>query len=194
MAQASTAVEHGASGLGARVGSDKRLRQRRPMFLATGLSYLLDVAILTLYHFAGTTDIRVAASYAVAGAAWTGFTFALSELRINDRFRDHYLTVPQSVSSIAIQLGAIYLAPEVGFYFVSVIFIVMGFGALRMSWRQAALVWTFAAAGLTWLFVCSGQPIAMPMTSPAERALALLCFVTALGRCAFTGLYGSSLR
>ena len=32
------------------------------------------------------------------------------------------------------------------------------------------------------------------MTTDVERALALACFVTAMGRCAFTGLYGSSLR
>lgn len=34
----------------------------------------------------------------------------------------------------------------------------------------------------------------MPMDSFAERHLALLCFVIALGRCAFMGLYGASLR
>ena len=34
----------------------------------------------------------------------------------------------------------------------------------------------------------------MPMGTVIERVLALLCFVTALGRCAFTGLYGTSLR
>lgn len=118
----------------------------------------------------------------------------LSEARFNDRFEDHYLTVPQSFGSISILLGAIYLAPEIGFYFVSVIFVVLGSGALRMSARQTGLVWTYATLGLTYLFAVSGKPIAIPMGTAIERDLALLCFVTALGRCAFTGLYGSSLR
>jgi diguanylate cyclase (GGDEF)-like protein len=34
----------------------------------------------------------------------------------------------------------------------------------------------------------------MPMDNSIQRDLALLCFVSALGRSAFTGLYGSSLR
>jgi diguanylate cyclase len=34
----------------------------------------------------------------------------------------------------------------------------------------------------------------MPMTTWTERALVLACAVTALGRCASTGLYGSSMR
>jgi diguanylate cyclase len=38
------------------------------------------------------------------------------------------------------------------------------------------------------------KPIGLPMVTSAERSLALLCLVSALGRCAFTGLYGSSMR
>jgi diguanylate cyclase (GGDEF)-like protein len=34
----------------------------------------------------------------------------------------------------------------------------------------------------------------MPMMTWTEHALALACFVTATGRCAFAGLYGSALR
>ncbi|MGC2087042.1 MAG: GGDEF domain-containing protein [Bradyrhizobium sp.] len=171
-----------------------RARQRRPMYVAQASSFLLDSAILSLYYLAGTTDAWVAAGYAAGGTAWTALMWAASELHLTDRFKDHYLTVPQSFGSIAIQLTAVYLAPEIGFYFVSIIFIVLGFGALRMSARQASAVWTFSAVGLTFLFICTDRPIAMPMATLTERQLALLCFVTALGRCAFTGLYGSSLR
>src|SRR6476619_3773913 len=63
-----------------------------------------------------------------------------------------------------------------------------------MSARQTGLVWTYATLGLTYLFAVSGKPIAIPMGTAIERDLALLCFVTALGRCAFTGLYGSAFR
>ncbi len=172
----------------------KRARQRRPMYVAQIVSFLLDGAILWLYHLAGRTDPQVAVLYAMAGIAWTALMMAASETHITDRFRDHYLTVPQSIGSIAIQLVAAYQAPEVGFFFICIIFIVLSFGALRMSARQTAMVWTFAAVGLTYLFVCTDKPIAMPMETPVDRQLVLLCFVTALGRCAFTGLYGSAFR
>jgi diguanylate cyclase len=174
--------------------STKRIRWRRQMYLAQGASYLFDAAVLFLYFLAGTTPAFTAVLYLVVGAGWTGLTLALSELNFNESFEDHYLSVPQGIVSVTIQLGAIYLAPEVGFYFVCIIFIVLGFGALRMSARQMGVVWSYAAAGLTVLFTWTDKAIAMPMNTPAESRLALLCFVTALGRFACTGLYGASLR
>ncbi len=175
-------------------GLHKRARQRRTMYLAQGASYVFDTAILLLYHFAGSTGKWAATAYFCAGVGWTAATLVLSEANWNDRFKDHYLTVPQCVGSISIQLLAMFLAPEIGFYFALVIFIVLGFGALRMSSRQAGLVWTYATFGLTFLFVMTDKPIGLPIATSAERTLALLCLVSVLGRCVFTGLYGSSMR
>ncbi|MCK1362297.1 GGDEF domain-containing protein [Bradyrhizobium sp. 199] len=158
------------------------------------VSFILDAAILFLYSLSGTIPGSASAWYLAAGVGWTAITLILSEWHFNDRFRDHYLTVPQSLGSIGIQIAAIYFIPEVGFYFACIIFVVLGFGALRMSARQTGVVWAYAAIGLTSVFTLTSQAIAMPMETFAERHLALLCFVTALGRCAFTGLYGASLR
>ncbi len=174
--------------------TSSRARMRRSTYLAQGISYLLDAAILFLYYLAGTTASATWFVYLAFGIIWTGTTLCLSELHFNDRFKDHYLTVPQSVGSITILLIAVYLAPEVGFYFVCITFVVLGFGALRMSAWQTAFVWTYSTIGLTVLFLIADKPIAMPMATWTERALALVCFVTATGRCAFTGLYGSALR
>ncbi|MGX4770351.1 GGDEF domain-containing protein [Bradyrhizobium guangdongense] len=175
-------------------GVDKRARLRRQMYVAQMASFILDAAILFLYALNGTISVSASAWYVAAGVGWTAIALILSELHFNDRFRDHYLTVPQSLGSIGIELLAIYFIPEVGFYFACIIFVVLGFGALRMSARQTGVVWAYAAIGLTTVFTLTNQRIAMPMDSYADRHLALLCFVTALGRCAFTGLYGASLR
>ena len=164
------------------------------MYLAQGASYVFDAAILLLYHFIGATSLWAATAYFGAGVGWTAATLVLSEANWNDRFKDHYLTVPQSVGSITIQLLAMYLVPEIGFYFALVIFIVLGFATLRMSSRQAGLVWTYATLGLTFLFVMTDKPIGLPIATSAERTLGLLCLVSVLGRCVFTGLYGSSMR
>lgn len=172
----------------------KRTRLRRQMYLAQVASYAVDSIILVLYYLAGTTSIASPVIYFVAGISCSGLMLALSESHINDQFEDHYLTVPSSIGALTVQLAAIFLAPEIGIYFACIIFIVLGFGALRMTARQTAVVWTYAAVGLTGLFVCTNKPIAMPMGTPFERNIALLCLVTALGRCAFTGLYGASLR
>ncbi|QOZ56064.1 GGDEF domain-containing protein [Bradyrhizobium sp. CCBAU 53338] len=159
-----------------------------------GLAYLFDVPILLLYCLTGGITVSLPAMYCLAGVSLTLVALVLSELRLSDRLRDHYMTAQLSIGNIAIQLTAAYVAPEIGFFFISTIFFVVGYGCLRMTGRQTGLVWTFAAVGSVYLFMLSGKHIALPMDTPAERSLALLCFLTTLARCAIVGLYGSSLR
>jgi diguanylate cyclase len=172
----------------------QRAARRRPTYIAQGASYLISAAILALYAYAGTISISVSVWYLICGITTTAAGLYLSETNFNDRFKDQYLTVPQTIVSMTIQLGAIYLAPEVGFYFIFILFIVLSFGALLMNARETAVVWTYSTIGLTALLLMTDKAIAMPMTTWTERALVLACAVTALGRCASTGLYGSSMR
>src|SRR3954447_11217669 len=172
----------------------RRSARRRPTYIAQAVSYLLSTVILALYSYAGTITIAVSVAYLICGITTTATGLYLSEINFNDRFKDQYLTVPQTIVSMTIQLGAIYLAPEVGFYFMFILFIVLSFGALLMNARETAIVWTYSTIGLTALLLMSDKAIAMPMNTWTERALVLACAVTALGRCASTGLYGSSTR
>jgi diguanylate cyclase (GGDEF)-like protein len=171
-----------------------RIARRRTAYIAQASSYLIDAAILLLYAMIGVTTVATGVVYLVIRLAIVGVAAYLSEIQVNDRFKDPYLTVPLSVVSIVVQIGAIYLVPQIGFYFISIIFVVLGFAALRMSARQTGIVWATATIGLAMLFLLTDKPISIPMATAAERALALACFVTALGRCASAGLYGSSMR
>lgn len=175
-------------------GLAKRVRLRRQMYLAQMISFIIDAVILLLFFLNGTIPISASASYFAAGVGWTAATLVVSELHFNDRFHDHYLTVPQCIGSTSIQLASIYLIPEVGFYFACIIFVILGFGALRMSATQTGIVWAYATFGLSAVFTLTDKAIGLPMESFVDRELAFLCFVTALGRCAFTGLYGASMR
>jgi diguanylate cyclase (GGDEF)-like protein len=172
----------------------RRAARRRSTYIAQAVSYLISAGILSLYAYAGTITITVPIVYLICGITATAITLSLSEINFNDRFKDHYLTVPQTILNMTVQLGAIYLAPEVGFYFIFILFIVLSFGALLMNARETAFVWTYSTVGLTALLLMTDKAIAMPMTTWTERALVLACAVTALGRCASTGLYGSSMR
>jgi diguanylate cyclase (GGDEF)-like protein len=172
----------------------QRAARRRSTYIAQAISYLISAGILALYSYAGTITITVPIVYLICGITATAITLSLSEINFNDRFRDQYLTVPQTILNMTIQLGAIYLAPEVGFYFIFILFIVLSFGALLMNARDTAFVWTYSTVGLSALLLMTDKAIAMPMTTWTERALLLACAVTAMGRCASTGLYGSSMR
>ncbi len=172
----------------------RRARQRRQLLDMTGVSYMIDAAILLIYAYAGTTSFAIASAYAACGLLSVATFIAISEARINDRFRDHYFILQQTSVSLAIMLAFIYFAPEVGGLFLCSIFLVYTFGALRSSPRQTIIGWTTAAAGLTILFLLTDKPISMPTGTPLERFATLLVFILVLGRGMIVGLFSSSLH
>ena len=187
----------GAVGLAGALPSDvlqRRVGQRRQMLAVQTVSYTLLALVLSVYCYAGTISIVIPSAYFLSGIALIGIFAVLSETHINDRFDDHYLTIYQIGSHVALQLGFLLAAPEIGYAFLSVLFLIFGFGALRMTSRQATVAWSLTTAGLVPIFMLTSAPIGMPVTTPVERLAAMLCFVLTIGQCAFVGLYGSSLR
>ena len=171
-----------------------RAGRRRQMYVAQIVSYSLGGLVLLIYAWAGTVPITIPSSYFLCGLTLTGFFAALSETNVNDRFEDHYLTIFQIACNVALQLGFLVAAPEIGFAFLSVLFLVFGFGALRMTSWQAAIAWTLTTLGLVPIFLFTNIPIELPVSTPLERLAAMLAFVLTIGQCAFVGLYGSSMR
>jgi diguanylate cyclase (GGDEF)-like protein len=172
----------------------RRASQRRQMLAVQAASYGLITLVLVIYHYAGTIPTVIPLAYFLSGSALVGFFLALSETRVNDRFEDHYLTIFQVGSHVALQLGFLLAAPEIGYAFLCVLFLIFEFGALRMTSRQAAIVWTLTTMGLAPIFLLTNSPIGMPVATSIERLAAMLCYVLTIGQCAFLGLYGSSLR
>jgi diguanylate cyclase (GGDEF)-like protein len=197
---ASSLQGHGSGGTAVRASAlslralRRRTRQRRQMLVVQAISYSLLSLVLLVYCYAGTITIVVPSIYFLSGIAVTGFFVALSEAHVNDRFEDHYLTIFQIGGHVALQLGFLLAAPEIGYTFLGVLFLIFGFGALRMTSRQAIVAWTLTTMGLAPIFLLTSAPIGMPVATPIERLAAMLCFVLTIGQCAFVGLYGSSLR
>jgi diguanylate cyclase (GGDEF)-like protein len=172
----------------------RRAGQRRQMLAVQAVSCSLITLVLLIYCYAGTITIVIPAAYFVCGIALIGFFVVLSETHVNDRFEDHYLTIFQIGGHVALQLGFLLAAPEIGYAFLSVVFLIFGFGALRMTSRQATVAWSLATMGLAPVFLFTSTPIGLPITTHIERIAAMLCFVLTIGQCAFVGLYGSSMR
>jgi diguanylate cyclase (GGDEF)-like protein len=124
----------------------------------------------------------------------TAVFLLLSELHVNDNFKDHYLTTVQNAAGAAVQLLWLYLAPEVGYFFLYIMFLVTGFGVLRMSARQAAVAWTFLAVGIAAVFLGTDKTIELPMNGYFERSITMLALLVTIGRFSFVGLYGSMMR
>jgi diguanylate cyclase (GGDEF)-like protein len=172
----------------------RRAGQRRQMLAVQAVSCSLITLVLLIYCYAGAITIVIPAPYFVCGIALIGLFVVLSETHVNDRFEDHYLTIFQIGGHVALQLGFLLAAPEIGYAFLSVVFLIFGFGALRMTSRQATVAWSLTAMGLAPVFLFTSTPIGLPITTHIERIAAMLCFVLTIGQCAFVGLYGSSMR
>jgi diguanylate cyclase len=172
----------------------RRVGQRRQMLAVQAVSCALISLVLLVYCYAGTISTIIPAAYFLSGITLIGFFVVLSETHVNDRLEDHYLTIIQVGSHVALQLGFLLAAPEIGYVFLSVLFLIFEFGALRMTSRQATIAWTLTAIGLIPIFLFTSMPIGMPVATHLERLAAMLCFVLMIGQCAFLGLYGSSLR
>jgi diguanylate cyclase len=172
----------------------RRAGQRRQMLAVQAVSCSLISMVLLVYCYAGTISIVVPSAYFLSGIGLIGFFIFLSETHINDRFEDHYLTLFQVGGHVALQLGFLLAVPQIGYAFLSVLFLIFEFGALRMTSRQATIAWTLVAIGLAPIFLFTDMPIGLPVGTQVERLAAMLCFVLTIGQCAFLGLYGSSLR
>ncbi len=172
----------------------KRRVYRRQMIAMIAGSYVLDALILYAYHLAGTTVAFVPLSYAALGLGTSAIYLVLSESGVTERTGDHYFTVWQIGVASAIQFGFLFVAPEVGFVFLVTLFIVFGFGSLRLSAKQAAIAWGMATAGIAAFMLFTDKIPDIPATTHFERVISLFLFALALGRCVFLGLYGSSLR
>jgi diguanylate cyclase len=172
----------------------RRVAYRRQMLAVQVVSCSLTTLVLLVYCYAGTVSIVIPSAYFLFGVGLIGFFIVLSEAQFNDRFEDHYLTIFQVGSQIALQLGFLLAAPEIGCFFLSIVFLIFGFGALRMTSQQAAIAWTLAMVGLAPILLLTSTPIGIPVATHIERFAAMLCYVVTIGQCAFVGLYGSSLR
>jgi diguanylate cyclase (GGDEF)-like protein len=172
----------------------RRVGQRRQMLAVQAASYSLGALVLLIYSYSGTLPIIIPSTYFLCGLTLTGFFAVLSEAHVNDRFEDHYLTIFQIACNVALQLGFLLAAPKIGYAFLSVLFLIFGFGALRMTPRQAIIAWSLTTLGLAAIFLLTDIPIEMSVSTPIERAAAMLSFIITIGQCAFVGLYGSSMR
>ncbi len=172
----------------------RRIKQRRQFIWMVAASYLLDALVLLMYAYAGTLPVGIALYYLTTGAAVVGLFMLLSETGFNDRFKDHYLVVPQSTLCMLIAVAYAYMVPDIGILFLCTLFTVFGFASLRATPRQSAQLWTFTCLALAALFLMTDRAIAMPDANRPERAASLLMFVLSFGRGMFIGIFSSSVR
>ena len=196
MSSAALAINDGRSGATALPAdvARRRLAQRREMLAVQAMSYVLGDIVLWIYAYAGTIPVTVPVVFLLCGIGLTGLFVALSEFGISDRFDDHFLTTPQIASNIMLQLGFLLAVPEIGYLFLSVMFVIFGFASLRMTARQAVVLWGLTGSAIAAIFLFLKVPVALPMATTAEWLAASFSFAMTIGQCTYIGLFGSTMR
>jgi diguanylate cyclase (GGDEF)-like protein len=172
----------------------RRAAQRRQIQAMIAGCHVLDGMVLLIYAYAGTIPVTLGPAYALSGLTLVALCVLGSELRFHEGLKDHYLVAVQSAANMVNLLVFTYVAPEAGILFLCNLFVVFGFGALRTSARQTALIWTVMAFGLAGLFLWTDKPISMPHGNYLERLATMLVFALTIGRCMFLGMFSSSIQ
>jgi diguanylate cyclase len=172
----------------------RRRAWRLRMLAAIAASYALDTLLLALYAAAGTTSVHVPVLYGLAGALLCVVQLAVYLSRVGESAHDPFLTIWFVVPTAVVELAFVAIAPEVGFVFIIVLFIVYGFGALSLTLRETSILWAVTALSVAAALPSFSGRVAIPVATPAERWITALCFLLTLGRCAMTGVLGSVFR
>lgn len=172
----------------------RRVVQRRQnLFIQFG-SYVATTLVLAIHAYDAVIPWYLPLAFVLSGGAVIGFFLTLSQLRFNDRFEDHYLTFWQMAANIIVQFCFLVVAPQIGYVFFYVIFLIFSVGTIRMTTRQATIAWSMMTFGMVPAFLFNDLPVMIPANTFFERLAAMLMFTLTVGQCAIVGLFGSEMR
>ncbi|MCS6945207.1 MAG: GGDEF domain-containing protein [Sutterellaceae bacterium] len=177
-----------------RLARDRTRRQRRLLLGLAAASFALDTLLLLAFSALGVLAPLRALAYGAAGALSTAFFLALDLSGFSDRQRDPYLTVPSVWLNSTLIVAAASWMPQVGPLLLMLLFIVLAFGALRLSRRDVVAVLAVLAPALALVLLAAGTEFSVPMHTVAERLLTAGWIVSVLARCMLLGLYGAHIR
>ncbi len=173
----------------------QRQRRRGLVWLAAIFgSYAIDFLTIALFTWAKVTTpdvlltqggLALIINCIFFGLLWSGYSL---------RFRDPYLTRMQITAAALIQLVCMWLAPSLAFMFLSVLFIVMTFGTLRLSVRDAFIATGLTIIAVTLILFDIRHRLEIPHANSLEIFLVGFTYCTTLMRCAGVGLVGGEMR
>ena len=186
-----------AAFVGHAIPDERALRWRkhsRTMQAFISASYCVDVACMALLAAAGALTWKVPLVYLVLFAACSGFfTFVLLRSP-HKRFSDPYLTVPQMLVASTIQFGFMLWVPSIGVPVLMGLFIVVGFGGLRLNLPQAGLASLWLTVGVSVVMGLRGEDLSIPLATATQRFISGLWISSVVARAIMLGQYGAQLR
>jgi|HubBroStandDraft_6_1064221.scaffolds.fasta_scaffold38707_2 diguanylate cyclase (GGDEF)-like protein len=165
----------------------------RQVIRSVAVSYVTSAVLLLGFAFAGTIGFVLPFAYAGCGLCECAVFYYLTNQpsKLGDGY--DYLIPERLIISTTMQLVFMALAPQIAFYFLTMLFVVYALGSIGITPRQAALTWLGVAIATALLFL-HNKTAGVPHATLPERALVWLSFVVTLGRCVMLGVFGRLLR
>ena len=169
-------------------------RHSRNMQAFISASYCVDAACMSLLAAAGAVPWKVPLAFLLLFAACSGFfTFVLLRSP-HKRFSDPYLTVPQMLVASTIQFGFMLWVPQIGVPVLTGLFIVVGFGALRLNLSQASMASLWLTVGVSIVMGVRGEDLSIPLATATQRFISGLWISSVVARAIMLGQYSAQLR
>ena len=164
------------------------------MLIIQAAGYAVGGIFICVYAGAGAVSNIIPLTFFLCGIGLTAFFAVLSEMKISDRFNDHFLASSQATANITMQLAFLLAAPEIGFLFLAVVFVIFGFASLRMTSREASVLWGLTGLGVATIFFFLKTPITLPIETTAERFAGACSLILTIGEFTYIGFFGQSIR
>ncbi|MFT5138395.1 MAG: signal transduction histidine kinase [Lysobacterales bacterium] len=166
------------------------------------ISYLTDGLMLALFATSGVVATWVPAVYIGTGLTIAGVFYVLLKTGFSERFKDVYLTFPQVFVSFVTLLVFLSIVPSVGFIFLAALFILAGFGSLRLSmWHSLLMIVMIAiGAGIVLFFSPQISTVSVSASASAsasatsQTTIVWIWFTLTLIRLTAIGMLGSVFR
>jgi diguanylate cyclase (GGDEF)-like protein/PAS domain S-box-containing protein len=157
-------------------------------------SWVLDSCILLVLAHLTATPFHFVALYFLVGIGVTGLFAYLIKNRISLPSEDPALSYLQLIAASANHALGMWLAPEIGLFFLLNIFQVFAYGLFSLSTREFRNL-LFATSGLMVLpIIQHGKAVSFPLDTPMGKALLFATFFLALARFVLVENYVGVLR
>ncbi len=173
----------------------KRRLYRVIMVCAVGISYAIDTVLLVLFSGVGVGDSTVVMFYGYAALGHVVLFSLIHGSGLSDKSRNPHWTIWQMVYAITVQVVSVILAPKLTAFFMGIMFIIYAFGTLRISLKEALLIWLGASVAMLLALVSVNDPvIALWVPDHTQGLLVAIAFSLILLRSIGLGYYSTMLR
>lgn len=177
--------------------TDKSHRSQVERLAVLGIayvSYLVDAVWLFVYAANDIVSFWIPIAYGLSATLASGLFFVFIFKGWNQKFNDPNLSIFQALFGNLIQLIFLLAAPQIGLFFLLLLFVVSAFETLALTVRQFISMWFFVAVISGIIILNLGDRIGFPVNSQSLQIIAWVVFVSTLARVVFINMQISMLR